>query len=84
MSDPEQLLSTGAEAHARAVAAGEVTSVDLVEASLARLGRHDPLLNAFTQVLADEARVEAKYVVIWRHEDGRWRWHVDIWNLEGA
>ncbi|HUH11859.1 MAG TPA: DUF4440 domain-containing protein [Longimicrobiales bacterium] len=24
---------------------------------------------------------EAKYVVIWkRGEDGRWRWHVDIWN----
>lgn len=21
-----------------------------------------------------------KYVVIWKQEDGRWRWHVDIWN----
>lgn len=26
--------------------------------------------------------VTAKYVVLWRHEDGRWRWHVDIWNLD--
>jgi len=24
--------------------------------------------------------MEAKYVVYWRQEDGRWKWHVDIWN----
>ena len=24
--------------------------------------------------------IEVKYVVFWRKEDGRWRWHVDIWN----
>jgi uncharacterized protein (TIGR02246 family) len=24
----------------------------------------------------------AKYVVVWRQEDGQWRWHVDIWNME--
>jgi ketosteroid isomerase-like protein len=22
----------------------------------------------------------AKYVVIWKQEDGAWKWHVDIWN----
>jgi len=22
----------------------------------------------------------AKYVVIWKREDGSWKWHVDIWN----
>jgi ketosteroid isomerase-like protein len=21
-----------------------------------------------------------KYVVVWKHEDGAWKWHVDIWN----
>jgi ketosteroid isomerase-like protein len=21
-----------------------------------------------------------KYVVYWRQEDARWKWHVDIWN----
>jgi len=26
----------------------------------------------------------AKYVVVWRQEDGRWRWHVDIWNMEAS
>ena len=29
-----------------------------------------------------QARTElqVKYVVYWRQEDGRWKWHVDIWN----
>jgi ketosteroid isomerase-like protein len=26
------------------------------------------------------SEVEVKYVVYWRQEDGRWKWHVDIWN----
>ena len=24
--------------------------------------------------------MEVKYVVYWQKEDGRWKWHVDIWN----
>ena len=27
------------------------------------------------------ATMEVKYVVYWRNEDNRWKWHVDIWNL---
>jgi ketosteroid isomerase-like protein len=27
-------------------------------------------------------RATVKYVVIWKHEDGLWKWHVDIWNLD--
>lgn len=26
------------------------------------------------------AQMEVKYVVYWKQEDGRWKWHVDIWN----
>ena len=26
------------------------------------------------------AQLEAKYVVHWKQEDGRWKWNVDIWN----
>ena len=26
------------------------------------------------------AQMSAKYVVYWRQEDSRWKWHVDIWN----
>ena len=25
-------------------------------------------------------RVAIKYVVYWKQEQGRWKWHVDIWN----
>jgi len=27
-----------------------------------------------------QAQVEVKYVVYWRQENARWKWHVDIWN----
>jgi ketosteroid isomerase-like protein len=27
-----------------------------------------------------EAQMEVKYVVFWREEDSRWKWHIDIWN----
>lgn len=26
-------------------------------------------------------QVESKYVVIWKREDGQWKWHVDIFNM---
>jgi ketosteroid isomerase-like protein len=26
------------------------------------------------------AQMEVKYVVYWREEDSRWKWHIDIWN----
>jgi ketosteroid isomerase-like protein len=29
----------------------------------------------------DAMRIEAKYVVYWREEAGKWKWHVDIWNM---
>jgi ketosteroid isomerase-like protein len=28
-----------------------------------------------------EAQIDVKYVVFWQQEDGLWKWHVDIWNL---
>ncbi len=30
-----------------------------------------------------KAELEVKYVVFWRRENGRWKWHVDIWNQNG-
>ena len=24
--------------------------------------------------------ITVKYVVVWKREDGAWKWHVDIWN----
>lgn len=31
--------------------------------------------------LANGQVVELKYVVHWKQEGGRWKWNVDIWNL---
>ena len=31
----------------------------------------------------DAPSAYAKYVVIWKREDGAWKWHVDIWNNNG-
>ncbi len=28
-------------------------------------------------------QLTGKYMVLWRQEDGRWRWDVDCWNLDG-
>jgi Asp-tRNA(Asn)/Glu-tRNA(Gln) amidotransferase A subunit family amidase len=47
-------------ASAEAVRRGEVTSEELVADALARIEAHDPDVNAFTVVLADEARAAAR------------------------
>jgi ketosteroid isomerase-like protein len=28
----------------------------------------------------EPAPAAVKYVVVWKQENGRWKWHVDIWN----
>jgi AtzE family amidohydrolase len=55
MIDPE----TSALDIARAVAGGEVSAVAVTEAALARIGKLNPLLNAFTDVTAARARQRA-------------------------
>jgi aspartyl-tRNA(Asn)/glutamyl-tRNA(Gln) amidotransferase subunit A len=47
---------------ARAFADGKVSALDVIEAALARIARHDPELNSFTDVIADRARMRARAV----------------------
>ena len=42
--------------------------------SVFEIGRAELLLGS-----GDMAIV--KYVVLWKQEDGDWKWHVDIWNM---
>lgn len=61
------------------VVAGTLESVDVMQAGndIVEIGK------AVIQVQPDQgetASMEVKYVVYWREEDGRWKWHVDIWN----
>jgi Asp-tRNA(Asn)/Glu-tRNA(Gln) amidotransferase A subunit family amidase len=45
---------------ARLVRAGEASPVEVLDQCLARIERHDGALNAFTELLVDEARVAAR------------------------
>lgn len=56
-TDPAFLTAGDA---ARAIQAGTLSPVDLVEALLARIEAHDKKLHAFTEVYADEARLAAE------------------------
>jgi AtzE family amidohydrolase len=46
----------------RAVTARKMSAVSVVEAALARIAKHDPVLNSFTDVTADRARAKARAV----------------------
>lgn len=48
------------------------TGDDVVEIGEARLG-----IEPEGQAAAE---IAVKYVVYWRQENDRWKWHVDIWN----
>jgi AtzE family amidohydrolase len=47
---------------ARAVQGRKLSALGVTEAALARIGRHDPVLNSFTDVTADRARAKARAV----------------------
>ncbi|MET0444642.1 MAG: AtzE family amidohydrolase [Pseudorhodoplanes sp.] len=44
----------------RAVASGHTTALEVVDAALARIERHNPVLYAFTDITADRARAKAR------------------------
>ncbi len=47
---------------ASAVRERKLTALGVVEAALARIARHDPVLNSFTDVTADRARATARSI----------------------
>jgi len=47
---------------ARAVANGKLSALGVTDAALARIAKHDPILNSFTDVTADRARAKARAV----------------------
>ena len=57
--DAEELAFAGAARQAELIRSGEVSSRELVELYLARIERHDPKLNAFTEVLGERALSDA-------------------------
>src|SRR5688572_30802875 len=59
MADTRTMTRWSVEECARQTTAGEVTALELVEASLAAIDERNGPLNAISVVLADEARAEA-------------------------
>jgi amidase len=56
----DELAYAGAAEQARLVRAREVSAHEVVTATLARIARHDPRLNAYRVVLAEQALREAE------------------------
>ena len=54
----------GLSAHqiAQAVTDGKLSALDATEAALARIAKHDPVLNSLTDITADRARAKARAV----------------------
>jgi len=57
--DAVELAYAGIARQAALIAAGEISSRELVDTYLARIERHDPLLNAYRVVFAERVRMEA-------------------------
>lgn len=61
-----------------------ITGAELTTVDLRRAGdRVIEIGNAEITVEAEDGgsdRLPFKYVVVWKQENGAWKWHVDIWN----
>ncbi len=81
-----QGLDKIAEYWAAAAAAAQmgVRQLKLTTLELHPLGEGAYEIGRATLTLAGGQRVVPKYVVIWKQEDGAWRRHVDIWNMDTA
>src|SRR3954453_18897607 len=59
-TQPDSVMT--AQEIAQAVASRKITALTAVEAALARIAKHDPVLNSFTDVVADRAPTTARAV----------------------
>jgi hypothetical protein len=58
--------------------------VDLSTLDLQPLGDEAYEIGRATLTLAGGQRATPKYVAVWKYDDGAWRRHVDIWNMDTA
>ena len=63
----------------QALAAMNITGITLLPVDLEVLGETAVEIGR-AAIMAGGGVVEAKYVVVWKREDGVWKWHIDIWN----
>ena len=72
---------------AGAVAALSATSAVLTSVDVIQAGDDVVEIGAAVIGMQPEGQAastaEGKYVVYWKEEDGLWKWHIDIWNMNG-
>ncbi len=66
-----------------AIVGMDVRTAALETVAAELLGPHVFEIGRGALTLGNGQTVAVKYVVQWRQEDGLWKWHVDIWNLNG-
>jgi ketosteroid isomerase-like protein len=59
-----------------------ITGVELATVELQHLGDAACEIGRATLTLGGGQQAVAKYIVVWRQEDGRWRWDLDMWNMD--
>jgi ketosteroid isomerase-like protein len=60
-----------------------IRSCELKTLKLRQAGPYVHQLGAATLTFADGSQAAVKYAVLWKEEDGRMKWHVDTWNMDG-
>lgn len=63
-----------------AASALKLERADLTTVELHRAGDFVHQIGRASLVLGGQ-EVHGKYTVLWKQEGGRWKWHVDCWNL---
>lgn len=58
----------------------EIRNVELSTVFFEEAGDHAHQIGRAALSLKDGGQVDVKYVVVWKRENGAWKWHIDIWN----
>jgi ketosteroid isomerase-like protein len=63
-----------------AIESMNVSAVKLETVDFQALGDTGIEIGRATLLFSGAPDVTVKYVVVWKQEDGKWKWHIDIWN----
>jgi len=65
----------------RAISGLDIKSVKLATLDAEQVGDRALEIGRGEMLVGSGETVAAKYVVLWKQEDGDWKIHVDIWNM---
>jgi ketosteroid isomerase-like protein len=65
----------------QAISALDIKSVKLTTVDAEQVGDRVLEIGRGEMRVGSGNTVTVKYIVEWKQEDGNWKWHVDIWNM---